>query len=364
MKEKFDLMVDKDAMQSLFYAPDFQAYKEFEISGLLNSTASITICLPKVLRKIDIILNRAPAPIAFFKIPLVFLYTCFFILQIKRHRIQDVVITRDRTADASILGLRVAAKISSVITTLCVLTLPSDGVKMRLKGSRYRLEKRFAKRLHALILSENMLESANTTIIWFRNHDALLWRLLFGKNINPWLIGHSVDKVYLYNSDFRKYLPSPPQCIVEEKSLSLPRKEKIKNRAVFSLPAWFEHGWLSFDECVTIFNTIISSLAESGFSVIASLHPKMDHFKYTESIETELCKIVSTPITELIASAEVFICGRSTTAFFAEEYKIPIFILNRSKNDECWQPEGAFRFNVSEYASIGLKARRIVNSRR
>lgn len=101
-----------------------------------------------------------------------------------------------------------------------------------------------------------------------------------------------------------------------------------KKLLIASLPPLAEHGWLDKDQHLKEIHFILNIFRELKADCLVSLHPRMDPDSYTFIEKKYGIKIISEPLGEVLAAADVFTASFSSTIEWAVLLGVPAVVFD------------------------------------
>lgn len=183
-------------------------------------------------------------------------------------------------------------------------------------------------------------------------HVLFAMRKLGGLSSNPWNIGCGLSDVVCVDSEMtsmryrgegvpaeKLHVIGCPEFdalyggLVSKSSLRKCNVEKYNLTAkdriiIIALPQFAEQEILSWDDHWTEIRYILEQLSRTGFSIIISLHPRVEYQKYTFlEKEFKVCLSVE-PLKNILPIADAFVAINSSTLLWAVLCGIKSFVLD------------------------------------
>lgn len=281
----------------------------------------------------------------------------------------DIILSwGDRHTDIEAPAL-IAAKQRNIPILLPYVTFSSVGGLLwsrRLNGEPKRWFPFSVYRLAANFVLSTMIREG-----YFHQEPHVLFALrkLHGLSSNPWSIGCGLSDVVCVDSEItsKRYRSEgvPPEKLrlvgspefdvlfrgLESKSAL--RKHIVEKYElnperriiVIALPQFAEQGVLNWDEHWSEVRYILGQLVQIEASIIVSLHPRVEHAKYTFLEKEFEVKLSSEPLKNILPMADAFIAINSSTLIWAILCGIKPFILDYYGLDST---------EFSKFKSIGI----------
>ena len=96
-----------------------------------------------------------------------------------------------------------------------------------------------------------------------------------------------------------------------------------ENILVLSMPQYAEQGFIAYEDHWVEIETLLSQCQLAEYNLLVSLHPRQDRAKYEYLEKKYSCRILSEPLAEIIAVADIFVAANSNTLIWSVLCGIP-----------------------------------------